>query len=83
MDKVDTFNWIVLPIVHAYWWIGETGMSGHWLQDPGMVSIYFTSIDKGNTRINIITNVVLPGGCGIDVCWTRSRSDAGEQKRKT
>ena len=31
----------------------------------------------------IITNVVLPGVLEIIVCWTRSRSDSREMKRKT
>ena len=42
-----------------------------WSRDLGLVSDEITKIDKGNKCIKIITNVVLPGGWGISVCWTR------------
>ena len=56
--------------------MGKTGMSKSWEQDTGLVSNGFTKIDKNKIRIKIITNGFLPGGWGVDVCWTRSISDS-------
>ena len=73
-----------IPVTHSLKsWMWKTGMGGYWSQDPGLVSDYFTSIGKGNNRIKIITNVVLSGGWGVSVCWTRSRSDSIYLKLET
>ena len=73
-----------IPFTHLLKsWIVKTGMSGSWSQDPGLISNEFTNIDKGKKRIKIKTNVVLPGGCVISVCWTRSISDSRELKWDT
>ena len=58
-------------------------MSGYFSQDPGLISDDITKIDKGKKRIKIITNVVLPGGWGIAVCWTISIIDSIKLKRDT
>ena len=43
-------------------------------RDPGLVSDEITNIEKGIKWIQIIINVVLPIGWGIDVFWTRASS---------
>ena len=57
-------------------------MIGYWSQDTGLLSNKITKIDKGKKWTKIITNVVLPGGWGIAVCWTISISDSGETETR-
>ena len=41
-----------IPVMHSLKsWMGETGTSKSWTQDPGMVSNGFTNIDKNKMRI--------------------------------
>ena len=49
---------------------------GYWSLYRGLVSDEIANIEKGINQRWIITNVVLPSGFGIAVCWTRSNSDS-------
>ena len=66
-----------IPVTHFLkLWMGNTRMVGSLSQDPGLVSDEIIRVDKGNIRINIITNLVLPGRWRISVGYTRSSSDS-------
>ena len=64
-------------------WIRNTELIGYWSQDPGLLGDKITNIKKGRKRINIITNVVLPGRWVIAVLSTIYNSDLNEFKRET
>ena len=41
-----------IPVAHSLKsWMGKTGMSKSWAQDPGLVSNGFANIDKSKKRI--------------------------------
>ena len=47
-------GWLNIPVTHLLnSWMGKTGMSKSWAQDPGLVSNGFTKIYKKKKRIKI------------------------------
>ena len=58
----------------------NTRIIRYWSQDTRLVSYFIANIEKGKKWIKIITNVVLPGGWEIAVCWKRYNINSIETK---
>ena len=79
----STVTRLNIPLTHSRkLWTDNTRTVVSWSRDTGLVSNEITNIEKRIKRRRIITNVVLPSGWGIAVCWKIARSDSRVIERR-